>query len=58
MYIKLVKTCFCLLLLIAFAILAFTSKDAVNSQIFASLAIIIGALTLKNLSTKNQIKNE
>lgn len=52
MYIKLVKTYFCLLLLIALAIIAFTTKDAVISQIFASLAIIIGALILKNLTTK------
>ena len=58
MYIKLVKTCFCLLLLIALAIMAFTIKDAFVSQISATLVIVIGALILKKQSIKNKLKNE
>lgn len=48
-----IKTSVCLILMIAFLIMAFITKNVVNSQLFASLGIITGALTLKFLSTKN-----
>lgn len=44
--------------MVAFLIMAIITNDTINSQLFTSLAIILGALTLKNFSTKNQIKNE
>lgn len=47
------KTSFYMVLMIAFLIMAFLTKDVVKSQVFATLVIIIGALTSKHLSTKN-----
>ncbi|WP_185964778.1 hypothetical protein [Flavobacterium franklandianum] len=47
------KTSFCLILMIAFLIMAFITKDVVNSQLFAILVIIIGALASKHLLPKN-----
>ena len=44
------KTSFCLVLMIVFLLTAFIIKDEINSQIFSSLAIIMGALALKSLS--------
>jgi len=48
-----VKTSFCLVLMIAFLLMAFITKDVVNSQLFVALVIITGALASKHLSPKN-----
>jgi len=53
-----IKTSLCFVSMLVFLIIAFTTKDVVNSQIFASLGIITGAVLSKNVSTQNQIKNE
>ena len=47
------KTSFCLVLMIAFLIMAFITKDVVNRQLFVALVVIIGALASKYLSPKN-----
>jgi hypothetical protein len=47
------KTSFDLVLMIAFQIMAFITKDLIDSQLFVALVIIIGALALKYLSPKN-----
>jgi hypothetical protein len=54
----LMKTLFCLLLMVAVLVMAFITKDVVNSKLFASLGIIIGAFGSHNLSTCNQINHE
>jgi hypothetical protein len=54
----LMKTLFCLLLMVAVLVMAFITKDVVNSKLFASLGIIIGALVSHNLSTCNKIYHE
>jgi hypothetical protein len=41
------KTGFCLVIMAVFLIMAIITKNAINSQLFASLGIIIGILTLK-----------
>ena len=52
------KTSFYLMLMIAFLVTAFITKDEINSQIFTSLSIIIGVLALKSSSPKNSKENE
>jgi len=47
------KTSFCLVLMIAFLIMVFITKDLIDSQLFVPLVIILGALALKSLSPKN-----
>lgn len=47
------KISFCLVLMIAFLIMAFITKNVVNSLLFATLVIIMGALASKHLSLKN-----
>jgi hypothetical protein len=54
----LMKTLFCLLLMVTVLVMAFFTKDVINSKLFASLGIIIGALGFHNLSTSNQINHE
>jgi uncharacterized membrane protein YozB (DUF420 family) len=53
-----IKTVFCLLLMILFLIPSIITKEEVRIQIFSSLAIITGALSLKSLSPKNSRENE
>ena len=43
----------CAFLMTSFAILAFTIKDEVISQLFACLSTISGVLILKLMSTQN-----
>jgi hypothetical protein len=45
-----IKIFFCLVLMIAFLIMAFITKDISNSQLFASLGIITGTFGSRNLS--------
>jgi len=45
-----IKTCLSLTLIILFLGMAFVTKDEVNSQVFASLGVIIGAYTSQRLS--------
>jgi hypothetical protein len=47
------KTSFCLVVMIGFLIMAFLNKDWIDSQLFVALVILIGALALKYLSPKN-----
>lgn len=53
-----IKTIFCLVVMIAFLIMAFISSDASNEQLFASLGIITGAFTTKFISTQNTTIDE
>ena len=53
-----IKTSLCLVLMIAFLIMAFVTKDVVNSQLFASLGIITGAYASKFVSTQNTTTDE
>lgn len=53
-----IKTIFCLVLMIAFIIMAFISSDASNELLFASLGIITGAFTTKFISTQNTTIDE
>ena len=47
------KASFCLVVMIAFLILAFLTKNVVISQLLVALVILIGALASKHLSPKN-----
>lgn len=53
-----IKTSIYLLLMIAFLVKAFITKDEINSQIFTSLSIIIGVIAFKSTSPKNSKENE
>jgi len=53
-----IKTSIYLLLMIAFFVKAFITKDEINSQIFTSLSIIIGVLAFISTSPKNSKENE
>lgn len=53
MNVLIVKTIFILVVMVAFLIMAFVTKDAVNSQLFVSLGIIMGAFASKHLLLKN-----
>lgn len=48
-----IKINMCLLLMIVFAIMAFLTKDVLNSQLFASIGIIAGVLLTKFMSNYN-----
>lgn len=52
------KIFICLVLMIVFVIEAFLTKDIINSQLFASLGIITGALVIKFMSNQNTKTNE
>ncbi len=52
------KSCVGLASMIIFLVVAFITKDAIDSTIFASISIIAGTFTSHNLSTQNQTKNE
>ena len=53
MNVMIIKTFFILVVMVAFLIIAFITKDAVNSQLLVSLGIIAGAFASKHLSPKN-----
>lgn len=48
-----IKTTICLVFMIVFGIMAFLTKDVLNSELFASIGIISGALLSKFMSTQN-----
>lgn len=50
MKITVIKTNFCLVLMVGLLIIAFVTKDPVNSKLLASLGIITGAFANKILS--------
>jgi len=52
------KTIFCLVLMMAFLIIAVITNDVINRQLFASLGIITGAFTSKFILNQTQVKNE
>lgn len=52
------KSCAGFALMIIFLVMAFITKDAINSSLFASVSVIIGAFASHNLSTQNQTKDE
>lgn len=52
------KTIFCLILMIAFLMIAFITNDVISRHLFASLGIIMGAFTSKFVSNQTQVKNE
>lgn len=43
-----------LLAMIVLLVMALTTHDAINSELFASFAIILGAYSSNKLSTKNK----
>jgi len=45
------KITICLIVMIVFIVLSFTTSDKINSQLFASLGIISGVLITKIKST-------
>jgi hypothetical protein len=47
-----------LALMIVFIMLAILSNDRVDRQLFASLGIVMGAITSKVLSNQTHVKNE
>ncbi len=49
---------FFLVVMIAFLLIAFITKDVVISQLFVALALIIGVLVSKHLSPKNPKYNQ
>lgn len=53
-----IKTSIYLLLMIAFLVTAFITKDEINSQILTSLSIIFGVVAFKSTSPKNSKENE
>ena len=56
--IVLIKGSIGIALMIAFLAMAFMTKDAINSKLFAAISIIVGAFASYNQSTHNQTKNE
>jgi hypothetical protein len=52
------KWIFSLILMIVFIMIAFLSNDMVDRQLFASLAVVMGAFTSKILSNQTHLKNE
>lgn len=53
-----IKSTFCLVLMIVILIMSFITKDVVNSQLLASLALITGAYATRILSTQNSTTDE
>jgi hypothetical protein len=47
-----------LILMISFLIMALISNHIIYHQLFTSIGIITALLTIKLLSTQNQLKNE
>jgi hypothetical protein len=52
------KTTICQAFIIFFGIMSFLTKDVLNSQLFASIVIIAGALLFQCMSTQNTNINE
>jgi len=53
-----IKACVCLVLMVAFLIMAFITKDIISSKIFTSLGLVTGTFAFYNLSAYNETKNE
>jgi hypothetical protein len=53
-----IKSILCFVAIIVFGINAFITKDLLNSQLFASLGIISGAILTKIMSNQNTKSNE
>lgn len=51
------KTILCLALMAGFLGVGLTTKDMITSELFSSFSIIIGALSYRYLSNKNQATN-
>lgn len=58
MKIIVLKSSILIALMIVFLAMSFMTKDAINSKLFVSISIIVGAFASHNLSTQNQTKNE
>lgn len=58
MDIRILKTFFCLVLLIAFLVMAFITKEVIYSRLAASLGIIMGAYAFQFFSTKTTSTDE
>lgn len=58
MNVTMIKGISCWLLMIVFIIMTFATTDMINSELFASLGIIMAVLSLKILSTPKEITNE
>lgn len=57
MNLKVLKTSFCLVVMIAFLMMSFVTKDVFINQLFIALVIITGAIIYKYVSPKIK-KNE
>ena len=58
MNVTMIKGGFCWLLMIVFILMTLITEDVINSELFASLEILMAGLSLKILSTPNKITNE
>lgn len=58
MNVTMIKGGFCWLLMIVFILMTLITEDVINSELFASLGILMAGLSLKILSTPNKITNE
>jgi uncharacterized BrkB/YihY/UPF0761 family membrane protein len=54
----LLKTIFCLVIMIVFLLMAFATKDAENGQLFALAGIITGSYLFKFLLNQNTNTDE
>lgn len=58
MNLTVIKPSLCLILMIAFLIMAFITKDVVNSHLFTSLGIVTGTFASKFASNQNTTTDE
>ncbi|MCG3167693.1 MAG: hypothetical protein POELPBGB_03487 [Bacteroidia bacterium] len=58
MNISVIKPVLLLISMIALLIMAFITKDAINSNLFASISIIVWAVASHNPSTNKHTSNE
>jgi hypothetical protein len=55
---KILKISACLIAMFSFIVMALTSNNIIYNQLFTAIGILTGVLTIKLLSTQNQLKNE
>ena len=51
-----IKVGFCLVLMIGFLLMAFVTKDVINSNLFASLGIIAGSFAFSHQSENRRVE--
>ena len=53
-----VKTIFCIILMVLALMTALTTSDIIDGHLYASLGVISGTFVSKFISTQTQVKNE